>query len=283
MIKDILVSLRVGEGVDVAADYAVSAAAALDAHLTAVAVSYEIDVPPIYTEAFSTDFLDTQRTEGRHQAKLAVDRFGEAARSMGLSGDVVSIDGTPGGAAEEIGIMARLYDLTIVNQADPARMGAEEVIAEAVLFDSGRAVLLVPLNQQKPFSAKRIMVAWDGGRAAARAISEARPLLAKADFVEAVVVEAGKSKPKQLLGADLARHLMEVKVDVRHMEKRSSERHLERLRDGRTDSLQTSSLHLDMLRDLKRINAHIVSVAHPILDDSGALIESRLRLAEPGA
>ncbi len=81
----------------------------------------------------------------------------------------------------------------------------------------------------------------------------------------------------------LARQLMEIKVEVRRLEKRSAEKHLERLRDGRLESLQTSSLHLDMLRDLKRINAHIVSVAHPILDDSGALIESRLRLAEPGA
>ncbi|MFS8112721.1 Na/Pi cotransporter family protein [Rhizobium jaguaris] len=76
---------------------------------------------------------------------------------------------------------------------------------------------------------------------------------------------------------NLARQLMEVKVDVRRLEKQSAERHLERLRDGRVDSLQTSSLHLDMLRDLKRINAHIVSVAHPILDESGLLIESRLR------
>lgn len=78
---------------------------------------------------------------------------------------------------------------------------------------------------------------------------------------------------------NLARQLMEVKVEVRRMEKQSAERHLERLRDGRADSLQTSSLHLDMLRDLKRINAHIVSVAHPILDESGLLIESRLRKA----
>jgi phosphate:Na+ symporter len=75
---------------------------------------------------------------------------------------------------------------------------------------------------------------------------------------------------------NLARQLMEMKVEVRRMEKQSAERHLERLRDGRADSLQTSSLHLDVLRDLKRINAHIVSVAHPILDESGLLIESRL-------
>jgi phosphate:Na+ symporter len=77
----------------------------------------------------------------------------------------------------------------------------------------------------------------------------------------------------------LARQLMEVKDDIRVMEKQSSVRHIERLRDGQIDSLQTSSLHLDMLRDLKRINAHIVSVAHPILDESGDLRESRLRKA----
>ncbi|MBP2238144.1 phosphate:Na+ symporter [Sinorhizobium kostiense] len=77
--------------------------------------------------------------------------------------------------------------------------------------------------------------------------------------------------------ADLAHHLIEVKVDVRHMERRSAERHLERLRDGLAESLQTSSLHLDMLRDLKRINAHIASVAYPIVEESGLLTESRLR------
>ncbi|OCP01004.1 MULTISPECIES: Na/Pi cotransporter family protein [unclassified Ensifer] len=80
--------------------------------------------------------------------------------------------------------------------------------------------------------------------------------------------------------ADLAKQLIEVKVNVRHMEKRSAERHIERLRDGLVQSLQTSSLHLDMLRDLKRVNAHIASVAYPILEESGLLSESRLR---PGA
>ena len=81
----------------------------------------------------------------------------------------------------------------------------------------------------------------------------------------------------------LARQLMEIKVEVRRLEKRSAERHLERLRTGRPESLRTSSLHLDILRDLKRVNAHIVAVAHPILSESGVLIESRLRHAEPRA
>jgi phosphate:Na+ symporter len=78
---------------------------------------------------------------------------------------------------------------------------------------------------------------------------------------------------------ELARRLVEVKEEVRRLEKQSSARHLQRLRDGLTDSIQTSSLHLDMLRDLKRINAHIVSVALPILDESGLLNESRIRQA----
>ncbi|MBT9369828.1 Na/Pi cotransporter family protein [Rhizobium sp. CSW-27] len=75
----------------------------------------------------------------------------------------------------------------------------------------------------------------------------------------------------------LARQMMEVKVEVRRMEKDSAERHLRRLQEGLLESLQTSSLHLDLLRDLKRINAHVVSVAHPILDEGGLLVESRLR------
>ncbi|WP_287884856.1 MULTISPECIES: Na/Pi cotransporter family protein [Paracoccus] len=76
---------------------------------------------------------------------------------------------------------------------------------------------------------------------------------------------------------DLARQLMEEKVEIRRLERLSAQRHLMRLREGQADSQQTSSLHLDILRDLKRVNAHIVSVAHPILDEADLLIESRLK------
>ena len=75
----------------------------------------------------------------------------------------------------------------------------------------------------------------------------------------------------------MARRLVEVKVGIRNLERQSAQRHLIRLREGDADSRETSSLHLDILRDLKRINAHLASVAHPILDEEGLLIESRLR------
>lgn len=76
---------------------------------------------------------------------------------------------------------------------------------------------------------------------------------------------------------ELARRMAELKVEIRNFEKQSARKHLLRLRDGSADSRESSSLHLDILRDLKRINAHAVSAAYPILDEEGLLIESRLR------
>jgi phosphate:Na+ symporter len=75
---------------------------------------------------------------------------------------------------------------------------------------------------------------------------------------------------------NLARRLVESKVDVRSFERLSAERHLARLGEGRIESLATSTVHLDLLRDLKRVNAHIVSIAYLILEDIGDLRESRL-------
>ena len=77
--------------------------------------------------------------------------------------------------------------------------------------------------------------------------------------------------------ARLARRLMEQKVHIRELEQKFSEAHYARIRDGKVESLNSSSLHLDVLRDLKRINSHITSVAYPILESTGQIAESRLR------
>ena len=56
-----------------------------------------------------------------------------------------------------------------------------------------------------------------------------------------------------------------------------AEGHFARLREGRPESIETSSLHLDILRDLKRIHSHICSVAYPVLEATGELQSSRLK------
>ena len=77
----------------------------------------------------------------------------------------------------------------------------------------------------------------------------------------------------------MARQLVLEKDNIRLAERGATESHLRRLREGTIASIETSALHLDILRDLKRINAHITSVAYPILEASGELRESRLRVA----
>ncbi len=74
-----------------------------------------------------------------------------------------------------------------------------------------------------------------------------------------------------------ARRLIGEKDRLRDQEREASELHLKRLRAGMVESIETSSLHLDMLRDLKRINSHISAVAYPIVDASGQLRSSRLK------
>jgi phosphate:Na+ symporter len=68
-----------------------------------------------------------------------------------------------------------------------------------------------------------------------------------------------------------ARKLLAEKVNLRNVEIAATERHLDRLREGRAESIETTSLHLDVLRDLRRIHSHICSVAYPVLDAAGEL------------
>jgi phosphate:Na+ symporter len=81
----------------------------------------------------------------------------------------------------------------------------------------------------------------------------------------------------------IARQLIEEKVAIREAERLASENHLARLREGQLASIETSSLHLDVLRDLKRIHSHICSVAYPVLEARGELQPSRLKARDSDA
>jgi phosphate:Na+ symporter len=69
--------------------------------------------------------------------------------------------------------------------------------------------------------------------------------------------------------ANEARKLLVEKTTLRNTELAAVERHLDRLREGRPETIETTSLHLDVLRDLRRIHSHICSVAYPVLDAAG--------------
>ncbi|HEV3492694.1 MAG TPA: Na/Pi cotransporter family protein [Reyranella sp.] len=79
----------------------------------------------------------------------------------------------------------------------------------------------------------------------------------------------------------LARRLVAEKTAMREAEAKAADSHFARLREGRPESIETSSIHMDVIRDLKRINGHLASVAYPILEAAGELADTRLKEAQP--
>ena len=79
-----------------------------------------------------------------------------------------------------------------------------------------------------------------------------------------------------------AQKLLQEKARFRDLERAYATTHLDRLSDRTTLSIETSSLHIDLISDLKRINSHICSIAYPILESAGALAPSRLRESRLG-
>jgi len=79
-----------------------------------------------------------------------------------------------------------------------------------------------------------------------------------------------------------AHKLLQEKARFRDLERAYATTHLDRLSDRTTLSIETSSLHIDLISDLKRINSHICSIAYPILESAGALAPSRLRESRLG-
>ena len=80
-----------------------------------------------------------------------------------------------------------------------------------------------------------------------------------------------------------AKRLIEEKARFRDLEHEYTALHIARLRDNTALSIETSSLHLDLISDLKRINSHICSIGYSILETAGALTKTRIRSSEPAA
>ena len=75
-----------------------------------------------------------------------------------------------------------------------------------------------------------------------------------------------------------ARLLAAEKEIFRKLESEATSAHFERLRAGRLESVETSTMHLDALRDLKNVNTHLVAAAaYPVLENTGELLPSRIR------
>src|SRR5581483_7271084 len=175
MIKDIVVNLSIGTGRDFAPDYAISLAIAFDAYVSATSFAYDLSMPAFVGagEEMPPEWIEEEIRKAEGQAKTAVAKVDDNARRAGISADSRMFSTTAAGAAETFGRLARGFDFSVIQQADPDNLVYEDLLLEAALFDSGRPVLVVPYAKSSVFRLERLMICWDGSRNAARAIADA--------------------------------------------------------------------------------------------------------------
>jgi nucleotide-binding universal stress UspA family protein len=207
-MKSILVN--VASGNDVAGEYAVSLAAAFEAHVFGAVFAYLPTIRRSVVHPTAARHIEEQR----RTAEAAAARFDEAARRAGVSAASHVFTATLPGAPDIFGPLARRFDLSVVAQGEPNKVAPEDLIIEAALFDSGRPVIVVPFVHRGPFKLDRVLVAWDGGRPAARALADALPLLRSAAAANVVVVTTEPVKSDEIPGADVAEMLARHGVSV---------------------------------------------------------------------
>ena len=218
MVRDIVVNLGLGAR-DPAGVYAISVAEAFEAHVLGAAVSYEPVIPGNTLGGMPPELFEVQYRESENKARAAIGRFEQAANREGLSYETRILTTSIAGAADQLGRIGRRFDLIVLGQ--PERKTPNDVIDEAVLFESGRPVILVPFIQEGGMTLDHVLVCWDGSRAAARAVADALPFLKKAKQVEIVIVSEKPNKKDEMPGTDLGQHLARhgLKVEISHITK----------------------------------------------------------------
>lgn len=152
----------------------------------------------------------------RAQSRDALEAFSAQCRELALASfEARVIDDEPGPG---LSLLGRAADIVVIGQANPDARALAADLPTHVLTHTGRPVLLVPFAVQPATVGRRVLVAWDGGREAARAIQLALPLLKDADAVHIGIFEVPSAAHTvdDALAADprpwLARH--GIKADL---------------------------------------------------------------------
>ena len=193
-------------------DDAVSVASALGAHIAALTCEQHVQVPGHFISGAAVGLPGIIAGEARKSRKNAQDllaAFEAAAVKSGISGESILEKCATFETPELLVEYARLRDLTIMPESN------DRWYAEAVMFGSGRPTLILPQNpRSRLFELGTVAVAWDFSRAAARAVSDAMPLLEKAKKVRIVTVLNEKRLDDKHSAEELAKNLSRHGIDV---------------------------------------------------------------------
>ena len=206
MFRDISVLLPVDRPAGALIDCAASVAALFEAHLDGIVCVYQAMNPMVASEATAVVMAAEYETSV-DQAAAVLDQFEIAARRFGIPHDARSTFNVSYAATRAVTEMSRLHDLNIVAQPDRLNPSATDFLSEAVLFGSGRPVLMVPYITHAPIKADRVLICWDGGVPAARAVHDAMPFLHKAAAIDVVAVNERENDDSEVSSTALIAHL----------------------------------------------------------------------------
>jgi nucleotide-binding universal stress UspA family protein len=200
--QDLLLVTRAGT--EAGTRYALWLAKLCGAKLTAASPLAEPALPLFIKQDIPTDILSRMREDAENAARKSLDFFSESAKQTDVAVETLRLEVPSGDIGGAVSRLARYFDATILQQPDPEGADTAEII-EAVLFGSGRPVLIVPYVDVPPHLGT-VVVAWDEGRPAARAVADALPLLTMADRVNVVSVNKD-GEESSLPSKDMSRHL----------------------------------------------------------------------------
>ena len=223
-IKDMLVLLdngpRVAADPAAAARLGPAATAALDlaarigAHVTAIALAVDPIVPGFVVAPLPVEVIEQARTQAIAVAQDSIAAFEAEATRLGVAHETRISEILMGGVPEGFAAAARTTDLVVIGQDDPDHPEPmREAMVETALFEGAAPTLIVPYISKGAISFKRIMIGWDGGRTAARAVHSALPILHMAEKITVTMVDRAGADPGQP-GADLATWLARHALDV---------------------------------------------------------------------
>jgi len=168
-------------------DYAIRLAQTCDAELVGIYLVRGTDMTPSAAAMMSSDLVARRLGAFGEAQHGAEQRFRGAAAARGL--DAVDWRAPAGPPLEAAIAHGRCTDLFVLGQHDPSATGFGEALISNVLLSSGRPTLVVPRIGAPATIGQRVLVAWDAGREAARAIGDALPLLSRAQRVDVLAID----------------------------------------------------------------------------------------------
>ena len=254
VFKNLLVHIDDGKACADRIQAAIMLAQAHEAHLTGLYVAAELTLPGSIDSEIPAQFLAVLADQLAERTEAAKARFIEVVERAGFSADCRTAQCHGTGIAEVIGLHARYTDLVVLGQPDENRE-LENHIAEDVVLSSGRPALVVPYIGAGKTMGERVMIAWDAGREAARAVHDALPVLERAKSVVVLVINPRRGNHGAEPGADIALHLARhgIKVQAQNTEVKDlsvADALLSRLADQGIDLLVMGAYGHSRLREL---------------------------------